>query len=483
MHWYVYVLRSDRTDRSFYSRASYERPLDTTAPRMTIPLLQHIPSGIALIHIGAHYGQEAPAYSAHNAPVLWIEACPLFIPRLQQQLINHPQQQCRLGAVAAREGQRRVFHLSNNMEGVSSSFFNFGAGAQELWPELQLRHTRSTGVTTTTLDNLIEQEHDWISQHNPTALVIDTQGAEVEVIQGGSGSLWRFDWIQVETSIATVYTNGNTREAVHQLLTAAGFAMTAEIEQCPGHGDRIYKRIEPISSADDCFNSPNYQAINAARLKHLSQLPLELEQQSVLELGSGPGDLTAFWLDRQCCITRIDARPENIRAAALKHHCSLQWSGFVYELPHKIAPDNTSYDLVIAYGVLYHLQDPLCLLHAVAAMKPRQFVLETCVTSESSTESSGYPLYRCGEQATDGSQSVTGVGCRPDRRWLWKKLQALFKYVYCSRHQPNHPEFPLNWEASPINNSTRLTRMVFICSSEPINSNLITESLPVRQQP
>lgn len=450
---------------------------------MSPPLLQHIPPGTALIHIGAHHGEEAPAYAAHNAPVLWIEARPLFIPRLQQQLVNHPQQQCRLGAVAARAGQRRVFHLRNNREGVSSSFFHFGAGAQELWPELQLQHIQTTAVTTTTLDNLIEQESDWINQHSPSALVIDTQGAEVEVLQGGSGSLWRFDWIQVEISSTTVYSNGNTREAVHQLLTAAGFAIAAEIEKRPGHGDRLYKRIEAIATSDDCFHSPNYQAINTARLQHLSQLPLDLEQQSVLELGSGPGDLTAFWLDRHCCITSIDARPENIRAAALKHQPSRQWSGFVYELPHKVAPDNTRYDLVIAYGILYHLDDPLPLLRAVAGLQPRHFLLETCVTPETISQSSRYPLYLCGEQAGVGSQSVIGVGCRPDRRWLWKTLQSLFQYVYCCRHQPDHPEFPLNWDADGTGNSAGLTRMIFLCSNEPINNELVTESLPMRQQP
>jgi SAM-dependent methyltransferase len=258
--------------------------------------------------------------------------------------------------------------------------------------------------------------------------------------------------------------------------------MAAEIEQRPGHGDRLYKRIAAISASDNGFQSPNYQAINAARLQHLSQLPIELEHQSVLELGSGPGDLTAFLLDRQGCTTSIDARPENIRAAALKHHASKQWSGFVYELPKKVAPDNTSYDLVIAYGILYHLEDPLSLLRAVAAMQPQHFVLETCVTPESSAQPSLDPLYRCKEQASDGSQSVTGVGCRPDRRWLWKTLQTLFEYVYCCRNQPNHPEFPLHWDADAIGSIPGLTRMIYICSSKPINSDCLTESLPMQQQ-
>jgi 2-polyprenyl-3-methyl-5-hydroxy-6-metoxy-1,4-benzoquinol methylase len=316
-------------------------------------------------------------------------------------------------------------------------------------------------------------------------LVIDTQGAEAEVIEGGKGSLWRFHWVQVETSSTNVYINGNTRETVDQLLNSAGFAMEAEIEQRPGHGDRIYKRIQEISASDRCFQSRNYQAINTARLRHLSGLPINLKNQSVLELGSGPGDITALFLDQNCCITSIDARPENIREASLRHQPSKQWNGFVYELPQIISPFKTSYDIVIAYGILYHLEDPLSLLRAVAAMQPRNFVLETCVTPETAPrlgpQQQLYPLHRCSELATDGSQSVTGVGCRPDRRWLWKTLQTLFDYVYCCTHQPHHPEFPLNWRSDAISNVQGLTRMIFICSSEPMNSDLLTESLPMLQ--
>ena len=267
-----------------------------------------------------------------------------------------------------------------------------------------------------------------------------------------------------------------------KLLTDAGFVLAGEIEHRPGHGDRIYKRKQTIEASDHCFQSPNYQTINAARLQHLSQLPIDLQHQSVLEFGSGPGDITAFLLDRNCCPTSIDARPENIRAAALKHQATSHWSGFVYELPHKVAPDHTSYDLVIAYGILYHLEDPLSLLQAVAALQPRQFLLETCVTPESSIQLLPNPLHPCLEPASDGSQSATGVGCRPDRRWLWKTLQSLFDYVYCCRNQPNHPEFPLSWEADVICKSSALTRMIYICSNEPIKSDCLMESLPMWQQ-
>ena len=69
-----------------------------------------------------------------------------------------------------------------------------------------------------------------------TKTVIDVQGSELDVLLGGIGSLWRFDFIQIETSSVNVYENGNTRDAVIKLLSNNGFQLTKTIEQVAGHG-------------------------------------------------------------------------------------------------------------------------------------------------------------------------------------------------------------------------------------------------------
>jgi FkbM family methyltransferase len=454
---------------------------------MTQHLIKNIPRGTAVIHVGAHYGQEAESYANHDSPVLWIEACPLFMSNLRRKLADYPLQNCRLGALSSQSGLRRVFHISNNMNGVSSSFYDFGTAAKELWPAMGLKHSFSIPVTTSTLDDVLEQECDWISEHCPSALVIDTQGAELEVLQGAIGSLWRFDWIQVETSNVSVYENGATREAVHLMLSSHGFALNKEIEHRPGHGDRLYKRVQNIPPVDPCFASKDYQEINAARLKHLCNLPIDFKNQSVLELGSGPGDLSSHFLNNNCCVTSIDARPENVRAAMEKHRATKRWSGFGYQIPGQIAPQGTRYEVVAAYGILYHLDEPERMLSAVAALYPQYFILETCVTPEQSTEAlenrMNAPLFPCRERADKGSQAITGLGCRPDRQWVWETLQRYFTFVYCCVEQPDYPQFPVNWHREALNDTPELTRMIFICSAEAINSESLTTKLPMLQSP
>ena len=57
------------------------------------------------------------------------------------------------------------------------------------------------------------------------------------------------------------------------------------------------------------FSSEHYETHNRARLRHLASLGLELSGR-VLEVGSGPGDHTAFYLERGCSVVSIDARRE-----------------------------------------------------------------------------------------------------------------------------------------------------------------------------
>lgn len=53
-----------------------------------------------------------------------------------------------------------------------------------------------------------------------------------------------------------------------------------------------------------------YREHNRARLEDLQSLGLPLSDARVLELGSGPGDHTGFYVERRCRMTAVDARQE-----------------------------------------------------------------------------------------------------------------------------------------------------------------------------
>jgi hypothetical protein len=77
------------------------------------------------------------------------------------------------------------------------------------------------------------------------------------------------------------------------------------------------------------------------------------------------------------------------------------------------------------------------------------------------------------------SQSVSGIGCRPTRPWLFKRLSQLFPHAYVPRTQPSHEDFPLDWSAPP--NLARASRAVFIASRKPLDNPWLLDHLPDRQ--
>ena len=71
----------------------------------------------------------------------------------------------------------------------------------------------------------------------------------------------------------------------------------------------IDERTLERATAD--FRTEHYLWINARRLEHLATLGLPLRGTRVLELGAGIGDLTSFFLDRDCTVLALEGRAEN----------------------------------------------------------------------------------------------------------------------------------------------------------------------------
>ncbi len=222
------------------------------------------------------------------------------------------------------------------------------------------------------------------------------------------------------------------------------------------------------------FRYRDYLRLNAARLDHLASLGLDIGGRRVLEVGAGVGDLTRFWVERGCTVHSTDARPDHVRLIARAFDNEPAVSVGRLDLDAPLPFTGEPYDVVFAYGLLYHLADPVAGLAYMAAACRDLLVLETCVSV--GADESPHPV---GENALVPSQAVSGTGCRPTRAWVHARLREAFAHVYMPATQPDHAEFPLDWSVPSA--AERLTRAVFIASRRPLANATLVEGIPTRQ--
>ncbi len=229
-------------------------------------------------------------------------------------------------------------------------------------------------------------------------------------------------------------------------------------------GFDIVRTSSPVAT----FHSPHYLRHNARRLEHLASLRVDVAGRSVLEVGAGIGDHSHYYLDRGCSLTITEARSDNLRALRRRYPAnSVQF----LDLDRPTAVDGAPFDVVHCYGLLYHLGNPNQALEFLSRNTTALLFLETCVSFGDEDE-----LYPVDEDISNPSQAYSGVGRRPTRPWLFKRLQALFEHVYVPTTQPNHEEFPLHWNGASVD-QTGLTRAVFIASRNRVENEALVGSL------
>lgn len=220
----------------------------------------------------------------------------------------------------------------------------------------------------------------------------------------------------------------------------------------------------------DVFQNDEYVRINARRLEHLASLNLPMQGRSVLELGAGIGDHTSFFVDRGCKITVTEARDKCLEALRRRFPDLEILAVDMDNPPAEFSPE---FDVIYAYGLLYHLSRPAEALAWMAQHTSGQLLLETCVSF-----GSDLALNLIEEDKLNPTQATTGTGCRPTRPWISDHLSRHFKYVYFSASQPSHEQFPTDWNKFE---GQLLSRAIFVASHVPIeNSRLVTE-LPMLQ--
>ena len=195
-----------------------------------------------VIHVGANTGQERDDYAAFNLYVAWIEPIPEVYRQLRSHVSAFSRQKAYQRLITEHDQREYVFHVADN-NGASSSILPL-AMHTKLWPEISYSH--DIKLTSATLDAFASRER--LDLDTFDALVLDTQGSEMMVLQGAAGILQRVRFVKVEAPDFEAYTGCCLLSELEAFLTARGFRERERrpLRSGPGIGtyyDVLYERV------------------------------------------------------------------------------------------------------------------------------------------------------------------------------------------------------------------------------------------------
>ena len=152
-----------------------------------------------VIHVGANTGQERKLYAQYRLKVAWIEPLAEFFAALQANLTAFPDQRALQCLIMDQDDREYPFHVASNA-GRSSSNLELHLH-KDVWPEVT--YTKTITIRSKTLVTLLKDEHIDPSAYD--ALVMDTQGSELLVLQGAIPLLGNFKYIKTEVADFEAY--------------------------------------------------------------------------------------------------------------------------------------------------------------------------------------------------------------------------------------------------------------------------------------
>ena len=170
-----------------------------------------------VVHVGANCGQEREAYARRGIKVVWVEPIPEVFAELARNIADFPDQRAFRALVSDTDGTPVRFHVTDN-GGRSSSMLEL-AEHRDVWPQVDVSHVIE--LETVTLPTLLAREKVDLAGFD--ALVLDTQGAEMQVLRGAAPILDRFTLIKAELFGFEAYRGVCQRPEVDAFLAGHGF--------------------------------------------------------------------------------------------------------------------------------------------------------------------------------------------------------------------------------------------------------------------
>lgn len=167
----------------------------------------------AVIHVGAHEGQEVAAYLAAGArSIVLVEANPQHVATLRERFAGTPAVRIVGCAVGAERGTAQLrLHTSRSGDTQAASLLELA----ELGEVGTVRTEGTIEVEVRTLDDIAAGEACDL-------LVVDVQGAELLALRGATALLRRVKAVVCEIELRPLYAGAPAEETIVELLAAAG---------------------------------------------------------------------------------------------------------------------------------------------------------------------------------------------------------------------------------------------------------------------
>ncbi|OGW82668.1 MAG: hypothetical protein A3C47_00570 [Omnitrophica bacterium RIFCSPHIGHO2_02_FULL_51_18] len=220
----------------------------------------------------------------------------------------------------------------------------------------------------------------------------------------------------------------------------------------------------------EAFEDEDAKYIDSARIEHLENLMLPIDGKRVLDVGCGVGHWSDFFLNKNCALVSVDARPENINIFR-SHHPSTE--------SHVLNVETTSlsplgfFDIVFCYGLFYHLENPVMALRNMAAVCKEMLLLETLVMDYN------LPLSRVVNESLSANQALRGIGHRPTPSYVVFLLNKEgFEKIYTPKMPPCHPDFTFEWRNNmDTTRDGNNLRCIFVASKNKLENENLTNIL------
>lgn len=154
------------------------------------------------------------------------------------------------------------------------------------------------------------------------------------------------------------------------------------------------------------FDREDAHALNKARMEHLLSLGLPLAGARVLEVGAGVGHLTTWLENAGAAVISTEVRAGNCEENLYRHP---HRAGSVYcadVMDLKFHRSLGPFDLILCYGLLYHLPDPAAALQVLGQLGAPIIAIESIVLPGKGL------LRQPHEDVLDTDQSIDGRACR-----------------------------------------------------------------------